>query len=131
MDKLKEILCSNNFRMSIVSIFSMFLTANGLENANPENLNEMFGQNGGTLYISVGTLLLNVVFKLLPKFIDKTIDFTFLKSTNFITAIVSVITLFITSYFGMLDIGLVSTIALNVINVLYHMAMPSKKEIVK
>lgn len=128
MTKLKEVLGSKNFLVTVLTIILGFITANEIQvQLTPEQIADgVIGE--GFLAVTTFVLLnfFNVLTKVGAKFLDKTWSWGFLKSKNFLTQVLSVLSILIGAYFDATVAGIVVAIIANIINLIAHLSTPVK-----
>lgn len=93
--KLKEVLGSNNFRVSVFSLVALLLSYNGIEiDKTPQEISDLFtNQNFIGVLLTLVMNFLNPVFKLVQKIISKTWSWDFFQSENFRTQLLTIVTI--------------------------------------
>ena len=128
MKKILEVLKSQNAFVSYVSIFLLALSTNGiLVQGTPEEIINLFtGKQAGEI---IAVLVLNFftpLYKLAQKIIAKQWDWTFLKSENFLTQVLSIVTLVAGALLGQELAGVAVALGMQVINFVKHLIRPAK-----
>lgn len=123
-EKVLDVLSSKNFLTSVIALISLALAYNGIKLEDADTLYEYFNKGGTELIIAVGTFLFNSGSKIVSKVLEKNWSWDFIKSTNFKTGVITVVVIVVSSFFNELTIGVVSSIVLNIYNILIHMVEP-------
>lgn len=130
MIKLKEVLDSRNFLVTILTIALGFITANEIQvQLTPEQIAD--GVIGKDLLGIASFVLLNffnVLTKIGAKFFDKTWSWDWIKSKNFLTQVLTILTIVLGVFFDATVTGIVVTIVINIINLIVHVSSPAKGE---
>lgn len=126
--KLIEVLGSSNAMISVLSIVLLGLTSNDIFlDQTPQELIDMFtGKNAGQI---VTLLLINFfgpASKLVRKFMAKEWSWDFIKSANFQTQILSLITIVIGAVADQALTGILVALLLQVWNLIVHLLKPAK-----
>ncbi len=131
MNKLKEVLGSQNFLTSVFSLVLLAITANGIElNASPEELSDLFyGKNIG----QIGSILLIQFFTPLMK-IGRTIvkgdfSFAFTKSANFTTNVLTLVALLLGAFFDEQMVSIIVAFIVQGLNLIIHLMKPAKNPV--
>ncbi len=131
MNKLKEVLGSQNFLTSVFSLVLLAITANGIElNTSPEELSDLFyGKNIG----QIGSILLIQFFTPLMK-IGRTIvkgdfSFAFTKSANFTTNVLTLVALLLGAFFDEQMVSIIVAFIVQGLNLIVHLMKPAKNPV--
>jgi hypothetical protein len=124
--KLAEVLASSNFRVAIITLFTLALGFNGIETKDAQSYLDIFSKNGTELLIALFTNFSGIALKIGSKIANKTFDFSFWKSTNFLTQAASIIVLIVTALLGQVAAGFISVVLIQLINIIAHSAAPPK-----
>lgn len=131
MNKLAEVLDSKNARVSIISIVVLFLNVNNIYfDESAEDLYELFyGQN---LYGILTVLIINFMgplSKIWQKYITKQFDYkSLLKSSNFITQILTLLGIILAAYFNEATAGAIVAFLMHIITFIQHILEPTKHD---
>lgn len=130
--KWSEILKSKNF---LVSLFSLVLLGFGANNIsvdyNAEELYTLFtSTTGQELLITIIMFIINSGFKIYLTIKEKGFSFEFLKSTNFHQGILITLSILISAIFNELYAGIIISIVVIVLNILYNIFLVPHKEVV-
>ena len=132
MNKLLEVINSVNFKITLISVFTLFVNGQGITIDSPEDLYAMFANKSfQELLIPIFTFSVNILGKLALKIKDKTLDLSVFKSTNFLTQAASVVALLLGVFLNFIPTAIIVTILLNIINTVFHISSPVKAEEVK
>lgn len=128
MKKISEVLDSRNFFVTLLSMVLIGLQFNSIDAGySAEGIYDLFQ---GTTLTSAAVLVfvnfLNPVTKLIKKFIDKEFNWNFIKSQNFTTQILSLITIVLSVFLDEVSTGLVSALILNAWNLVSHLIQKAK-----
>lgn len=122
MNKLSNVLQSRNFFVTLVSIVLMVLQYNAIEvDYTAEGIVDMF--TGTTLANALVLALVNFInpiMKIVSKLANKTFDWGFKNSTNFITQVLTLITVVVAVFFDEIAAGMIAALILNVWNLVSH-----------
>jgi len=126
--KLLDVLASKNFFTSIISIFLLIL---GYNNISTEITSDgvwdlIHTSKGGELIASLFALTLNTGLKIYQKIVSKTFDFSFIYSSNFQVAVMSVITLIVGAFVNEITAAIIVSVVMQVVNILIHLKSPAK-----
>lgn len=130
MTKLKEVLASKNFLVTLVTIVLGFITANEIQvQLTPEQVADgIMGKD----FLAIASFVLlnffNVLTKIGAKFLDKTWSWAWLKSKNFLTQVLSVLSILVGAYFDATVAGIIVAVVANIINLITHLSAPAKGE---
>lgn len=128
MTKLKEVLGSKNFLVTILTIAFGFIAANEIQvPLTPEQVAD--GVMGKDIIGILSFLLLpflNVLTKVGAKFLDKTWSWAWLKSKNFLTQVFTILSIIVGVYFDATVTGIIVALAANVVNLIVHLSAPKK-----
>ena len=128
MSKFKEILNSNNAWVTSISIVMMAIVANGIEvGMTPEEAFALFsGKTLIPILIAVVANFFNVFYKLATKIKNGTWSWSFLKSSNFWTQLVTLAMPFIIPFLGEDKAAAMGVVLANIINFMFHATAPAK-----
>jgi len=122
MNKLSNVLQSRNFFVTLVSIILLVLQYNAIEvDYTAEGIVDMF--SGTTLANALVLALVNFInpiMKIISKLANKTFDWGFKNSTNFITQVLTLITVVVAVFFDEIAAGMIAALILNVWNLVSH-----------
>lgn len=123
MNKLGNVLNSRNFFVSLVSIVVLVFQFNGVDlEQSPESIVDMF--NGTTFANALVLALVNFINPLLKigsKIVNKTFDWGFKSSTNFITQVLTLVTIVVAAFFDEVAAGIIAALVLNLWNLVAHL----------
>jgi len=129
-NKISSTLDSRNFFVTIISMVLIALQFNAIETGyTADGIYDLFKDSTLTsalVYVVVN--FLNPIIKLVNKFITKSFDWTFVKSQNFITQILSAVTILLSLFLDDVATGLVSTLILNAWNLVSHIIQKNKNK---
>lgn len=128
MTKLSQVLGSKNFFVSLISIILLAFSSNSIETGyTAEGLYSLFnGKVGNELVTTVLLFAFNSGFKIYLSVKEKGFSFAFLKSSNFVAALISVISIVIGGVMQEPLSGIVIALATQVVNLVYHLFLPPK-----
>jgi hypothetical protein len=129
--KFTQVIQSSNFKTAVITLFSLALSFNGIETENAQVYLDIFSKNGSDLLVSIFVSLFSIGTKLVAKITSKTFSWDFLRSSNFLTQAASVIILLAGAFLSQPIIGILTTVLLQVINIITHAAAPVKAEVLE
>lgn len=123
----KSVFQSRNFWTAIISVVLGLLASNDVTTglSAGDFIDGVAGKNAIAILTFIVPALYTPITKLVAKFKAGTWTWEFLKSTNFITQMVSVISIIVTAYFDAITAGFAIAVITNVINLLYHLLLPT------
>lgn len=126
--KLIDVLGSSNALLNVLSIFILALASNDIYlEQTPEELINMFsGKSSGQLLTLVLINFFGPATKLVKKLMAKEWNWDFLKSANFQTQILSLLTVIASSLAGEVFAGILVALVLQVWNLIVHLLKPVK-----
>ena len=129
MNKLKDVLGSKNFLVSLISIVLLGFSSNSIDvGYTSEGLYSLFNGKAGNELITTGILFaFNSGFKIYLSIKEKGFSFAFLKSSNFVAAFISVISVVIGGVLNEPLSGIAIALATQVVNLVYHLFLPPKE----
>jgi hypothetical protein len=127
--KFKEVISSSNFKTSIITLFSLALSYNGIETENAQVYLDIFSKSGTELLIGVFTLGFSIATKLIAKITSRTFSWDFLRSSNFLVQATSIIILIAGAFLGQSVVSILATVLIQVVNIITHSAAPVKAEV--
>ena len=130
MTKISEALKSKNFLVSIMSILLLALSSNSIQvGYTAEDLYGLFnGKIGNELIVTIVLFVLNSGSKIYLSIKQYGFNWGFLKSSNFIAALISTFSIVVFATFNQALAGIVIALSTQVINLVYHFSVPSASE---
>lgn len=124
MNKLTEVLKSQNFLITLFAIISPVLAYNNIDlETSPQDIAaSLTGVPLGVVFTTVIGLLLNPAVKIAKRITEKKFNFGFFKSWNFWVQTGSAVLLLVGAYFDELDAvnAILGTVLANTTNLVYH-----------
>ena len=129
MNKLKDVLGSKNFLVSLISIILLGFSSNSIEvGYTADGLYSLFqGKAGNELITTILLFAFNSGFKIYLSIKEKGFTFAFVKSSNFVAALISVISVVIGGVLNEPLSGIAIALATQVVNLIYHLFLPPKQ----
>ena len=123
MNKLSATLGSQNFFITILSIVLLGLQSNGIETGyTADGIFALFeDQNLTSALVLVVINFLNPIIKLVNSIVKKTWSWAFIRSQNFQTQLLSVVTILLSLFLDEVSTGIVISIVLNIWNLVVHL----------
>lgn len=127
-NKISSTLDSRNFFVTILSMVLVALQFNAIETGyTAEGIYDLFKDaNLTSALVLVIINFLNPIIKLVNKIVTKTFNWEFLKSQNFTTQVLSLITIILAVFLDQVETGLVSALILNAWNLISHIVQKNK-----
>ncbi len=122
LNKLTSTLDSRNFFVTLLSIVLAALQFNSIDTGyTAEGIFDLFKDaNLSSALVLVVVNFLNPLIKLVNKVINKSFDLGFVKSQNFGTQVLSLVTIVFAAFFDEVTVGIISVLVLNVWNLISH-----------
>lgn len=129
--KLTQVLNSRNFLTSVISILVLALGANGITSTDlggsaDQIYNIFAGKSGSDLLITIILYAINSGSRIYTTLKNKPFDFSFIKSSNFQAAVISLLAVVIGMIFKEDLAGYIIAIVTQVINIIYNLLLPAK-----
>jgi len=123
LNKLSSTLDSRNFFVTLLSIVLSALQFNSIDlNHTAEGIFDLFKDaNLSSAFVIIIVNFLNPLIKIGNKVLSKSFDWGFIKSQNFGTQVLSLLTILFTAFFDQVSVGIVSVLILNVWNLVSHL----------
>lgn len=123
LSKLTSTLDSRNFFVTLISILLAALQFNSIETGyTAEGIFDLFKDaNLSSALILLVVNFLNPIMKIVNKVINKGFDWSFVKSRNFVTQVLSLLTILISALFDEITVGIISALVVNVWNLVSHL----------
>lgn len=123
LSKLTSTLDSRNFFVTLISIVLAALQFNSIETGyTAEGIFDLFKDaNLSSALILLVVNFLNPIMKIVNKVINKGFDWSFVKSRNFVTQVLSLLTILISALFDEITVGIISALVVNVWNLVSHL----------
>lgn len=114
---------SRNALASYLSLTLLGFTANGvMVNGTADEIINMFtGKNTGQIFALVLINFITPLASLVKVIVDKKWTWGFLKSTNFMSQVVTLVTLIISIFLGEESAGVLVSLVVQAVNFIYHM----------
>ena len=125
--KIFDVVNSRSFYMSLISIFLMCLSGNGIDVSKytPDSIYSIFTTGSGAALIgAIFTLFLELGARIYTVIAKNGISWKFLGSDNVKAAIISILSLFIGAYFNQFVASLCISLLTQILNVLFHFLQP-------
>ena len=125
--KIFDVVNSRSFYMSLISIFLMGLSGNGIDVSKytPDSIYSIFTTGSGAALIgAIFTLFLELGARIYTVIAKNGISWKFLGSDNVKAAIISILALFIGAYFNQFVASLCISLLTQILNVLFHFLQP-------
>ena len=124
--KLIDVLKSSNFKVSLISIIMLCvsgLTTNSvvISEAEINNLKD-------TSFITITMFSLQVLSKIYISYSENGFNYDFLKSSNFISQILVILTLFLGAYFEEQTVSFIISSLTLISNMVFKISQPTKKK---
>lgn len=128
LKKLSEILDSRNALVTIASIVLLLFSANNIAiNASADELVDLlYGRNLGEIASVLVLNFLNPIFKLGKKFVDKSFNWSFLTSSNFLAQLSTLLTLIVAALWGEGLAGVIVATVIQIYNLAIHVFQKPK-----
>lgn len=125
-NKLIDVLKSSNFKVSLISIIMLCvsgLTTNSvvISEAEINNLKD-------TSFITITMFSLQVLSKIYISYSENGFNYDFLKSSNFISQILVILTLFLGAYFEEQTVSFIISSLTLISNMVFKISQPTKKK---
>lgn len=122
LNKLTSTLDSRNFFVTVLSIVLAALQFNSIETGyTAEGVYDLFKDaNLSSALVLIIVNFLNPLIKVFSKITSKSFNWGFVKSQNFGTQVLSLVTVVLMSFFDEVAVGLISVLVLNVWNLVSH-----------
>jgi len=123
LSKITSTLDSRNFFVTLISIVLAALQFNSIETGyTAEGIFDLFKDaNLSSALILLVVNFLNPIMKIVNKVINKGFDWSFVKSRNFVTQVLSLLTILISALFDEITVGIISALVVNVWNLVSHL----------
>jgi len=123
MNKLSQVLDSRNFFVTLISLLLLAMGANSIETGyTADGIFDLFKDASvSQILVLVIINFLNPIIKLVKKVVDKEWSWAFIKSQNFQTQVLSIVTILLSFIFDEVTTGIVTTIFLNLWNLVSHL----------
>jgi len=123
MSKLSQVLDSRNFFVTFISLLLLAMGANSIETGyTADGIFDLFKDASvSQILVLVIINFLNPLIKLVNKVVNKEWSWAFIKSQNFQTQVLSIVTILLSFIFDEVTTGIVTTIVLNLWNLVSHL----------
>ena len=92
---------------------------------NPDTLYTVFtSSQGSALLLAIFSYMLEIGSRAFISFKQQGFNFDFLKSPNFMAALISLVSIIVSRFFNVFYAGIIIAITTQVINVIYHLFQP-------
>lgn len=118
---------SKSLFVSLFSIVALILTANHVDMSqyNADTLYAVFtSSQGSALLLAIFSFLLEIGSRAFISFKLQGFSFDFLKSPNFMAALISLVSVIVSRFFNVFYAGIIVAITTQVINIVYHLLQP-------
>lgn len=123
MSKLSQVLDSRNFFVTLISLLLLAMGANSIDTGyTADGIFDLFKDaTVSQILVLVIINFLNPLIKLVNKVVNKEWSWEFIKSQNFQTQLLSILTILLSFIFDEVTTGIVTTIVLNLWNLVSHL----------
>jgi hypothetical protein len=130
MNKVSATLNSRNFFVTLISMVLIALQFNSIEAGyTADGIYDLFKDvNLTSALVLIVINFLNPIIKIVNKVVDKTFSWAFIKSQNFTTQVLSMVTIVLSIFLDEVTTGLVSALILNVWNLVSHILQKDKND---